>query len=157
MWLAAKCLHQGALTHREKALDQFSDSIPPNWGSHIGTFGDASTYLPQRIGGHQRGQCILFLSSFPLLPPCRSDLSTPNQHCIAGAGLPESYDERGFVGPKKKILVLLAFNPLWMGRCIFSSPKVITPCHGSFWWSWLCYELDQLGSDEHSSALTYTY
>ncbi len=52
-------------------------------------------HLPQRNGGHQRSQRILFLSSLPLLPPCSSHLSTPNkQHCIAGAGLPESYDER---------------------------------------------------------------
>ncbi len=27
---------------------------------HIGTFCASSTHLPQRDGGHQRGQCILF-------------------------------------------------------------------------------------------------
>jgi hypothetical protein len=65
------------------------------------------------------------------------NLSAPNQHCTvytADTGLPKSYDGRGFVGKGGT----------------FSSPKVITTCHGSFWWSRLYYELGQLWSDEHS-------
>ncbi len=129
MWLAATCLFLGALTDREKALSQFS--IAPNWRSHIGTFCASSTHLPQREGGHKRGQCILFSVVFtpsPLQPPWQClgptcHLSTLSQHCI-----PESYDVRGFLGPNKEH----GCGPLSIQSSLgglFSSPKVITTCY----------------------------